>query len=193
MSKKASRDTEQYVVRGGDSGSYDVLSGPYDSQEYWTDLNNVELASEHTGSRRTAGYPDSGGYYPLDEPELTPEVEAEMAAIKRRIESWKEGGDEDALDGAIGHYNSLADDYGLPRYGYDKPHYASAPEGVYNDDGEPLGFDYPSDPGEDDSNDEDEWYDDYAHEAKVERHAISDEFDLRPLHSRVATAFLKKG
>ena len=123
----------------------------------------------------------------------TPEVEAEMAAIKRRIESWKEGGDEDALDGAIGHYNSLADDYGLPRYGYDKPHYASAPEGVYNDDGEPLGFDYPSDPGEDDSNDEDEWYDDYAHEAKVERHAISDEFDLRPLHSRVATAFLKKG
>lgn len=110
MSKKASRDTEQYVVRGGDSGSYDVLSGPYDSQD-----------------------------------------------------------------------------------GYDKPHYASAPEGVYNDDGEPLGFDYPSDPGEDDSNDEDEWYDDYAHEAKVERHAISDEFDLRPLHSRVATAFLKKG
>lgn len=35
--------------------------------------------------------------------------------------------------------------------------------------------------------------DDFAHEAKIERHAIADEFDLRPLHTRVATAFLKKG
>lgn len=64
---------------------------------------------------------------------------------------------------------------------------------AYNDDGEPLGFDYPSEPGEDDSFDEDEFYDDFAHEAKIERHAIADEFDLRPLHTRVATAFLKKG
>jgi hypothetical protein len=331
MSKTSSRDTEQYVVRGGDSGSYDVLSGPYDSQdeavnvsamndgsstmsgtqldsssighdyrfgsthtatdwdqadfdanaafwsgrvdaerakeqrrqelygwkgqevvvvggrkipkgtrgicfysgagqygwrigfkdasgqEYWTDLNNVELASEHTGSRRTAqdytslavrgvdGYEYDWGYEYDGE---HARIEGEPAVIVFLYD--RDGEVVDSIGGVTlssldvsdhGNVNlSQADEkylYGLASDMASNAHVgsrvASAPEGVYNDDGEPLGFDYPSDPGEDDSNDEDEWYDDYAHEAKVERHAISDEFDLRPLHSRVATAFLKKG
>ncbi len=165
-------------------------------QEYWTDLNNVELASEHTGSRRTAGYPDSGGYYPFDEPELTPEIQARMEQLRQRIDGWR-GGDEDAVTEMLQHYNSLADEYGLPRYGDDTPHYASAPEGVYKAErlavfvgvGRVV-------EGEDDPDggpSDDDFYDDFAHEGKIERHAIADEFDLRPLHTRVATAFLKKG
>ena len=50
MSKKASRDTEQYVVRGGDSGSYDVLSGPYDSQD-----EAVNVSAMNDGSSTMSG------------------------------------------------------------------------------------------------------------------------------------------
>lgn len=41
--------------------------------------------------------------------------------------------------------------------------------------------------------DDDLFYDDFAHEASVSPFAIIDPTDTRPLHSRVAAAFLKKG
>lgn len=41
--------------------------------------------------------------------------------------------------------------------------------------------------------DDDLFYEDFAHEASVSPFAVNDPTDIRPLHTRVAAAFLKKG
>ena len=322
-SKTGSRDTEQYVVRGGDNGSYDVLSGPYDSQdeavnvsamndgsstmsgtqldsstighdyrmgsahtatdwdqadfdanaafwsgradaerakeqrrqelygwkgqevvvvggrkipkgtrgicfysgagqygwrigfkdasgqEYWTDLKNVELAIGHTASLRTAGYPDSGGYYPRDsdypDAKVPQAILDEYADVQRRIKQWREGGDEDYLSEMITHRNYLEREYGLSKgsmrttAGPSNGEYYMADE--YYDlthDSERWDDDdrFSDVPEDDDDDDDGKPYGPgnapYIF-TRESRHAIADEFDLRPLHSRVATAFLQKG
>lgn len=131
-SKTGSRDTEQYVVRGGDSGSYDVLSGPYDSQD-----EAVNVSAMNDGSSTMSGTQ-------LDSSTIGHDYRFSSA---HTATDW----DQADFDANAAFWSGRAD----------------------------------------------------AERAKEKRrqelyawkgqHAIADEFDLRPLHTRVATAFLKKG
>lgn len=146
MNKTGSRDNEHYVVRGGDNGSYDVLSGPYDQPEA------VNVSAQNAGSSTMSGT----------------QLDSSTIGTDYRFSSVRTAAPEPGSN----EFYREPEEYG--------------PE-LFTRSGNPSWGD------QDDSETDDEFYDDFAHEGKIERHAIADEFDTRPLHTRVATAFLKKG